>query len=309
MKKRLFKKINKNDFKTFLGLPLPLRLIQQIKKYNLKYKNISEKKNINLINQIINIIITKSFGLPGYKYKPKWERGWGENFLTLKKKFSNDAFVPGYSDKFRYARLGSKLIETHTKNFVQKTLHLTLLFCYEKFLKKYDDIVDFGCGTGHTILYLNKFDKIKNFYGLDWSRSSQKIFKIISKKYPNIKGSHFDFFNPKTDLKLKKNSWAAYTTHSMEQTGTNYKKFYNFLKRKKPGIIVNIEPIPEILNQNNLLDNLSIHYMNKRKYLNGYLNFLIEEEKKKRIKIILKKKSYFGSFLIYEHSLIIWKFC
>ena len=95
----------------------------------------------------------------------------------------------------------------------------------------------------------------------------------------------------------------------MEQIGNKYKKFYNFLKRKRPGIIVHIEPIPEILSRNNILDNLSVHYMHKRKYLNGYLNFLIEEEKKKKIKILFKRKSYFGSFLIYEHSIVIWKFC
>ena len=95
----------------------------------------------------------------------------------------------------------------------------------------------------------------------------------------------------------------------MEQIGNKYKKFYNFLKKKKPGVVVNIEPIPEILNSSSLLDNLSIYYMKKRKYLNGYLNFLSKEEKKKKIKIIFKRKSYFGSFLIYEHSIIIWKFC
>ena len=308
MKKKIYKKINNQDFKLFLQSKLPKRLIDQIKFYNLKYKYINEKKNLTLINQIINIIINKRFGLPGYKYKLKWEKGWGENFLNLKRNFSQQALVPGYSDKFKYARLGSKLIETYTVNFIQKTLHLTLLFCYEKFLKKYNNIVDFGCGTGHTILYLNKFDK-KKFYGLDWSKSSQKIFKIITKKFPNIKGSNFDFFNPKINIKLEKNNWAAYTTHSMEQVGTRYRKFYNLLRKKKPGVVVHIEPIPEILNENEILDNLSIQYMNKRKYLSGYLNFLIEEEKKKKIKILFKRKSYFGSFLIYEHSVVIWKFC
>ena len=80
-----YQKINNKDFKIFLRSKLPKRLIEQIKYYNLKYKNISQKKIFFLINQVINIIINKKFGLPGYKYKPKWERGWGENFLTLKK--------------------------------------------------------------------------------------------------------------------------------------------------------------------------------------------------------------------------------
>jgi hypothetical protein len=309
MKKNLYKEVNSKDFSKFLRTKLPKKLIEEIKNYKLNYKNISERKNESLINKIVNILLEKKFIFAGYKYKPLWEKGWGENFLNLKKNFSKQALVPGYSDKFKYGRIGSKLIETCTKNFSQKILHLTLLFCYEKFLKKYNHIVDFGCGTGHTILYLNKFDNKKNFFGLDWSKSSQKIFRILNKKFSNIKGSNFDFFNPKINFNLEKNNWAAYTTHSMEQIGNKYKKFYNFLKKKKPGVIVNIEPIPEILNSSGLLDNLSIYYMKKRKYLNGYLNFLSKEEKKKKIKIIFKRKSYFGSFLIYEHSIIIWKFC
>ena len=225
MKKNLYKEVNSKDFSKFLRTKLPKKLIEEIKNYKLNYKNISERKNESLINKIVNILLEKKFIFAGYKYKPLWEKGWGENFLNLKKNFSKQALVPGYSDKFKYGRIGSKLIETCTKNFSQKILHLTLLFCYEKFLKKYNHIVDFGCGTGHTILYLNKFDNKKNFFGLDWSKSSQKIFRILNKKFSNIKGSNFDFFNPKINFNLEKNNWAAYTTHSMEQIGNKYKKF------------------------------------------------------------------------------------
>jgi hypothetical protein len=300
------KKISKKDFSKLFNQKLSKTFVKEINKANLYYKKISKEKKVKLINKIVNIVNT-DFLKAGQKYKKKWEMGWGENLKAAKSKFSKKSFIPGYSDKFKYARVGSELVQTCSKNFDHKILHLILLFCYLKFFKKFNNIIDFGCGTGHAILYLNKFNMNKKFIGLDWAQSSQDILKIINKKFPNISGLNFNFFKPK--LKLKLNNWAAFTTASMEQIGKRYKKFYFFLKKNKPGVIVNIEPIPEMLNKNDLLESLSIQYMKKRNYLNSYLNFLLNEEKKKKIKILFKRKSYFGSFLIYGYSIIVWKFC
>jgi hypothetical protein len=303
------KKLNKEDFFNFLNSKFTSRFIDEINKKNLLYKELTSKKKKKLLNVIKYIVKKKNFFRSGYKYKKKWETGWSENLINYKKKFSEDSLIPGYSDKFNYARIDNRIVMCCSKNFDHKLLHLILFFCYEKFLKKYDNIVDFGCGTGHAILYLNKFNSKKKFFGLDWSKSSQEILKEVNNKHPNIFGANFDFFKPYFSMNLKKNKWAAYTTASMEQIGSKFQKFYIYLKKKKPGIIVNIEPIPEILDKKNILENLSIQYMYKRNYLNGYLKFLKYKEKKNEIKIIFVRKSYFGSFLINGYSIIVWKFC
>lgn len=303
------KKISKKEFFKFLNLKLDKKFIEEINKKNLYYKKTNNKEKAKLIKIIKNITVYKKFIKAGKKYKKKWEVGWDENYKSVKNKFSNKSFIPGYSDKFKYARIGTDIVRTYSKNFDHNILQLILLFCYLRYMKNYKKIIDFGCGTGHAILYLNRFSKKTNFFGLDWAKSSQKIFKIINRKYPNISGHNFNFFNPNLKLNLNSNEWAAFTTASMEQIGKKYRKFYNFLKKKKPGIIVNIEPIPEILSEKKILENMSIQYMKKRNYLDGYLNFLTKEEKKNKIKILFKRKSYFGSFLIYGYSIIIWKFC
>ena len=62
------------------------------------------------------------------------------------------------------------------------------------------------------------------------------------------------------------------------------------------------------MDQNKILDYLSVEYSKKRNYLDNYYSYLKKLEEKKIIKIIEKRKSYFGSFYINGYSIIVWKF-
>lgn len=62
------------------------------------------------------------------------------------------------------------------------------------------------------------------------------------------------------------------------------------------------------MNQNKILDYLSVEYSKKRNYLDTYYLYLKKLEEKKIIKIIEKRKSYFGSFYINGYSIIVWKY-
>ncbi len=117
---------------------------------------------------------------------------------------------------------------------------------------------------------------------------------------------NFDFFKPDYDITLVKNA-AVYTVAALEQTGTNYKKFVDYLLKNKPSVVVHIEPMPELLDSTKLLDYLSIQYMNKRKYLRGYPDYLEALEKKGKIKILEKRRSGIGSMMIDGYSIIVWK--
>lgn len=94
----------------------------------------------------------------------------------------------------------------------------------------------------------------------------------------------------------------------MEQIGVNFKKYVNFLIKNKPKLVINIEPINELMDKTLILDYLSVKYSQKRNYLEGYYSYLKTLEKKKSIKIIEVKKSHFGSLYINGYSIIVWKF-
>jgi hypothetical protein len=88
--------------------------------------------------------------------------------------------------------------------------------------------------------------------------------------------------------------------------GNKFKPFIDFLLCKKPAVVIHIEPIWEMLDNKELIDFLSIQYMKKRKYLNGFLPYMRRLEAKKQIKIMENWRSGLGSYLIDGYSVLIW---
>ena len=82
--------------------------------------------------------------------------------------------------------------------------------------------------------------------------------------------------------------------------------FIDFLLEKKPEICLHIEPIAELLNEENLVDYLSILYFKKRNYLSGFLLKLRELEEAGKIKIHMAKRTFIGSLYIEGYSVIAW---
>ena len=116
---------------------------------------------------------------------------------------------------------------------------------------------------------------------------------------------NFDFFEPDDSLMLNSNS-GVITVAALEQVGSSHKDFVQFLLRNKPSIVLNIEPISELLDASNALDSISIDYFKKRNYLDGYLSYLRQLESLGEVRICEAKRSYFGSLFIEGYSIIVW---
>lgn len=300
--------INNKEFKKYIKNNSSPFIKKHFK--NLNYYHLSREEEKKIILKIIKNTFDNKIKKSGKDYKKNWENGWNENYNLYKKSSKIKDLIPKYFFKNKITRIGNKLIKTKTKNFDYKVLKIITYYVFEKYLLKKKNIVEFGCGTGHNLISLIDLNKKANLFGLDWSKSSQKILKLLSKKYNQISGYHFDYFNPKLNknLSFTKNSWSCFTVASLEQIGDKFIKFVNFLKKQKPEIIINIEPINELMNQNLLLDYLSVKYSKNRNYLNNYYKYLKKLEKRKKIKILETKKSHFGSLYINGYSIIVWKF-
>ncbi len=143
---------------------------------------------------------------------------------------------------------------------------------------------------------------------MDWTKASQNIIKEINKLDENnkITGYNFNFFEPDYQINIPESS-TVFTCNALEQVGENYKEFINFILDKKPDLCINFEPMPEFLDRNNLIDYLCIKYMEKRKYLKGYLAYLQQLEKENKIEIIYTKRLLGGSYFIEGYPVVIWK--
>lgn len=259
----------------------------------MKCRQLTKQEENEVIIKIIDTLLDPWIVRAGEHRKNQWEKGWSQNL-------KEGSVEPRYFGKYRVNRLNGKFVMALSKNYERDMLYSIIDSVAKKYLSNSKDIYEFGCGTGHNLLRIKKTNKKANLCGLDWAKSSQKILKKLG-----IQGYNFDFFHP-SDLKLADNS-AVVTVAALEQVGTRYKKFVKYLLKNKPSIVIHIEPIEELLDPNNLLDNLSIKYFHKRHYLNGYLTYLRKLEKCGKIKALEARKTGIGSLFIEGYSIVVFK--
>lgn len=259
----------------------------------MKYKLLNKKEEEAVIIRILETLLDNSIPFSGAHRHKQWEKGWGENL-------ESGDITPKYFGKYPVQRLNGKFIKGIGKNYERDMLYTIVDSMAKKYLSKAKDVYEFGCGTGHNLWIIKEVNPKAKLHGFDWAKSSNKIVKAMG-----FDGQNFDFFNPPA-IKLEKDS-AVYTVAALEQTGRNFKKFVSYLLKNKPSVVVNIEPMPEMLDSTKLIDYLSIKYMHKRNYLRGYPDYLEALEKQGKIKILEKRRSGIGSLFIDGYSIIVWK--
>ena len=262
----------------------------------MKYRYLNKKEIEAAIIHILEVLLDDSIPYSGKHRKQQWEKGWKENL-------ESGNGVPKYFGKYPVCRLNGRLIKVD-KNWEIEQLHHLVHGLTKKYFSRLDYIFEFGCGIGHNLVAIRDYLKVANpnatLCGLDWTKSGVDFVKAMG-----FKGSVFDFFEPDYNFGCKDSG--ILTVASLEQTGKNFKPFVKYLLKQKPKVVVHIEPIPELLDSRKLLDYLSIKYMKKRKYLDGYLDYLEKLEKDGKIEILEARRSGIGSMMIDGYSIICWK--
>ena len=299
-------KITYLDFEEILGFKINDKVKQMISDFDLSYRELDKNERDNYILHVIDVLtsdITKS----GEHRINEWENGWSENLNSFKqtKKISN--LVPKYHGKNRIVRWKGDIIMPITENFDYK-IHICFVDAIlQHYLNNVENVFEFGCGPAYHLIRFNDYNNTVKLNGTDWTVASQNIINEIN-NILNLKigAYNLNFFKPDYNINLPENT-GIYTVAALEQVGENFEDFISFLIEKKPSICVHMEPIDELLDSNNLIDNLSIRYFRKRNYLNKFLPYLEKLEKENKIEIIKKQRIFSGSYFIEGHSLIAWK--
>ena len=298
--------IKKEEIEEILGFKLHEDLIVRLNE--LKYDKLTIEEKDNYLLDVINYLLKDSVVKSGDHRISDWESGWKENLDNFKEKNDINCLIPKYHGKYNLLRWNGEIIKSVSKD-LDYHLHTILV---DAIIRNYigdnnNNIFEFGCGPGYHLIRLNNFNKNLNLHGGDWTTTSQDTIKSINQLLNlNITPFNFNFFKPDYNLDIPKNS-AIYTVAALEQVGDNYKDFVQFLLEKSPNICIHMEPISELLDQNKLLDKLSISYFKKRNYLNEFLPYLESLEREGKIEIIKKQRIFYGSYFIEGHSLVVWK--
>ena len=230
---------------------------------DLEYTTLNNLEFESAILQVLRVI-EGELSKAGPHRKTDWENGWGENLRKFSECGEDHATLPGYFEKSRIIRWKQKWIKPNDTYLEQKLLAVLVDSLVVKFGNLASPIYEFGCGTGHHLFRLRNLFPSKKLVGLDWATSSQKLISNYanSKNDSQLFSQNFDFFAPNYELQIDKDSMFL-TVASLEQTYDNYVKFVDFIFHANPKIVINIEPMGEFLDSENLLDNLSLSLSKK----------------------------------------------
>lgn len=237
-----------------------------------------------------------------------WESGWKENLDKVRSNgVSLQDLQPGYRHHTRF-RFNGKLIRSDVSLDAEFN-SLLQQAVFKKYLQPYRQIVEFGSGTGLTLLELAKLFPNRQIWGSDWAQSSVDLCSLLAKEAgANAGAFRFDYFNPSLpkEITLDRDT-AILTIGSMEQIGDQHCEFLKFLLANKPGLCIHIEPIEEFYDASNLLDYLALEYHKKRKYLSGYFTAINHLAKQQQAEIIFAKRLRFGTLFHEGQSIVVWK--
>jgi hypothetical protein len=242
------------------------------------------------------------------KLEVDWQDDWFSVLQNLRTNNDNVKSIirPKWFRKNAFVNIQNCLSLTETPYVDWEYQLITRQMLFYTHLKDVDNICEFGSGSGTNFYLINQILQDKNFILSDISVTSLKIIQELKRKLNrnNLTYSNIDI-EQDIDLELPDNT-AVITTSVLEQIGDNYNNFINFILKEKPQIVINVEPIVELLDSKSGFDNVMNLYCEKRKYLTGYLTELEKLEKQKKIKIIMKKRTMVSGTFI-ENSVLIWK--
>ena len=302
------KSLSIQDFEGAFGEELSPYVTKRIGKYSFEYAEFTPEEKETLLIKIVQTLLNPNLLQSGEHRLDQWESGWGENLeLFLQNPENIDLIIPKYFNKYGAIRWRGRFIRPVSEKFECHSLAIILDWLFDKYMREAPAIYEFGCGTGHNLLRARGVNSSASLCGLDWTAASQSIIERLAhhKIDPNISGHRFDYFSPDELFQLAPDS-VMYTVASLEQVGSRWDKFIDYIIHNRPKLCIHVEPVAELLDPNKLIDYLSIEYFKKRNYLSGFLDGLQKLERDGKVKIHSAQRTNIGSLFIEGYSVVVW---
>lgn len=237
-----------------------------------------------------------------------WNPVWMKNLLYLKEKgYSSEATVPPYFAPPEFIRLRREYVIPNDPQFFMNVYTIYRIWVFMKFLREYDAIYEFGCGSGNNLSLLAHLFPNKRLIGLDIAAPSMEIIRQLARLQSwQVEGRPFDMFRPDSSLKIQANS-AVLTVTALEQIGPRHESFLQFLMRQRPALCVHLEPIVEWYDENHLADYLALRYHRNHGYLEGFWSRLRQLEALGKVEVVEARRLEFGGDCHDACSLLVWR--
>jgi SAM-dependent methyltransferase len=235
-----------------------------------------------------------------------WERGWNENLRAFEAAACEPAtLVPKYN-RHLVLRLQGDYVRVGWPGFEYAVYSAIRQHVFATWFGHVDRVVEYGCGTGTSLMLLAQQMPRLQLCGLDWAPSSQAIVaKLAAKLGRPIEAARFDMFQP-VPLGLGPRC-GVFTSAAMEQLGRDFEPLLQHWLVGEPSICVHLEPIHEEYAVDSLFDEVARRYHERRGYLRGFLGRLRELAAQGRIELLEVRRTGLGSFFHEGYTLVVWR--
>lgn len=265
------------------------------------------KEKDEVILKVLARIDSGRLSVSGPHRQNDWERGWGENFEEYEKTADIAVLAPKFLKPDEPLRMEYEYILPSSPRFEFDVIDVFRRWLFGKYFSGKNAIYEFGCGSCQHFDVLARMFPETKIVGLDWANASLKIInRLVEQQGWNMEGKLFDLFHPDEHIKIAKNS-AVFTMGTLEQLGTHFEPFLNYLLANTPAVCVHVETMRELYDEHRLTDYLAIKFDEQRGYLNGFLTRLRELEDKGSVEIMEARRIPFGSTYHDSYSLVVWR--
>ncbi len=275
----------------------------------LDFRDITAEEAVAIQAKIDDILADETVTAAGQKALPRWQKGWGEVLESVRRDgVSMATLTPQYfrHDTFRYR---GRYIRAATPDFEQHLYAIFKAVIFEKYLSGVGHIAELGCGTGANLYALAHHLPDKRLTGCDWAEPSQELIREINTSLgTHIAGVNLNLLTMDGwDLVESGPGTGILTLHALEQIGSDHGPLLSAIRAARPDVCVHLEPIAELYDTSFKFDQNALNYHNKRKYLSGFYDKLIELETEGRVEILKAQRTTFGSTFQEAYSLIVWR--
>lgn len=254
----MYNHVQLKEIEQHLGLSASSEIRSYFHELDLRFVQLTDAQEVAVIMQCLDVLINQELKVAGEHRRAEWETGWGENLSEFKKSHSFASLTPRYFGKNQISRLNQRFIRPLSSLYDAQILSLLIRLAASEFLSDKAHIAEFGCGSGVNLLDIRAVNSDAVLTGLDWSTRSQLIVAAIAEELGDsrLESRNFDFFSPDDSFYLGKAS-ALVTVAALEQVGSDFGVFLEYILKAEPGICVHLEPVGELLDRHNVLDFLS----------------------------------------------------
>lgn len=301
--------VTKHDFiESFGARSLSRSCVDLIKKNNFNYKVLKGIRRDKVLLKVLKKLKHDNQVIGAKERRGVWDKGWAENLNDfVKSGYNLKMLVPRFIRPKKIVRYKQDYILPANPYFELDYYSVFRQWLFETYFKDFENIYEFGCGTGFNLVALAQLYPDKNLYGTDFVKSSIDLVNLTAKTHNiRLKGSIFDMISPDKSFRLKENS-LIFSIGSIEQLAGKFEDFLQYLLGNHPGLCVHVEPIVELYDEKNLIDYLAIKFQGKRGYTYNFFPRLRELEKEAKIEILKVKRLFFGSLYMEGYNLIVWR--